>query len=69
MIAHTPGPEFEPVGGYPGKFVDDGVYTYGFGNNEGQDNPDADVDYVFMFSIVDLVQVPPRTRALTQTRP
>ena len=25
------GPQFEPVGGWPGRFADEGIYTYGFG--------------------------------------
>ena len=25
------GPQFEPVGGYPGKYAKEGIYTYGFG--------------------------------------
>ena len=30
------GPQFDPVGGYPGKYASEGIYTYGFGNNQGQ---------------------------------
>merc|ERR1712167_84678 len=52
------GPQFPPHGGYPGKFADEGIYTYGFGNNQGQDNPTMDVGGSFLFSIIDLVKVP-----------
>lgn len=51
-------PQFPPVGGYPGKYASEGVYTYGFGNNQGQDNPTIDVGGSFLFSIIDLVKVP-----------
>ena len=27
------GPQFEPVGGYPGKYAKEGIYTYGFGGS------------------------------------
>ena len=50
------GPQFPPHGGYPGKFADEGIYTYGFGNNQGQDNPTMDVGGSFLFSIIDLVK-------------
>merc|ERR1712096_230676 len=61
------GPQFEPVGGWPGRFADEGIYTYGFGDNQGQGglwgSPDwkrqgQGGDYTFVFSIVDQVQVP-----------
>jgi hypothetical protein len=47
------GPQFDPVGGYPGKYASEGIYTYGFGNNQGQN---AGGEH--MFVIVDQVQVP-----------
>jgi len=47
------GPQFEPHGGYPGKFAAEGIYTYGFGNNQGQNSGGE-----HMFVIVDQVQVP-----------
>jgi hypothetical protein len=47
------GPEFEPQGGYPGKFAKYGIYTYGFGNNQGQNTGGP-----LLYSMVDLVQVP-----------
>lgn len=47
------GPQFEPVGGYPGKYASEGIYTYGFGNNQGQNAGGQ-----HLFTIVDQVQVP-----------
>ena len=47
------GPQFEPVGGYPGKYADEGIYTFGFGNNQGENSGGP-----LLFSIVDLVQIP-----------
>jgi len=47
------GPQFEPHGGYPGKYAKYGIYTYGFGNNQGQNTGGP-----LLYSMVDLVQVP-----------
>jgi hypothetical protein len=47
------GPQFPPHGGYPGKFASEGIYTYGFGNNQGQNTGGE-----HLFTIVDQVQVP-----------
>jgi hypothetical protein len=47
------GPEFEPHGGYPGKYADYGIYTYGFGNNQ-QENAGGPL----LYNVVDLLQIP-----------
>lgn len=47
------GPQFEPHGGYPGKFAEYGIYTYGFGNNQGENDGGP-----LLYSVVDLLQVP-----------
>merc|ERR1711998_629323 len=47
------GPQFDPPGGYPGPYADQGVYTYGFGNNQGDNSGGA-----FLFSIVDELEIP-----------